>query len=603
MMAATVALLLAALALAAPALAQPPPRDVGRTPPAGIASITGIVVSDEREPKPLRRARVMLNGPQLQVGRTVISNDDGSFAFERLPAGLYTVGAAKQAYITMNYGARRTGRAGTSVVLGESESRSLTLRLPRGAVIAGMVTDEQGLPAAGVAVSAMTYKFVGRERRLVPAGLTTSPSDDRGAYRVFGLPAGEYVIIAQLRQTGPQTGDLQVLSAEEVRRALEDLRDSSARAQPGRSSASKSAPPEPRSLVTVAPVFYPGSPNAAQASMVKVGAGEERAGIDFQLRVVPTATVSGVLSSRAGISEQLMVLLSPGDGPTLDGYRGTAVPSDAEGRFQFSRIPPGLYVIIARSMNQKSRSDAPASVAAPPMQWASTEVLVQGQDVTDIALTLQPGLTLSGRVVFEGTTPAPKLTALRVPLLASRTVGAFKFPEPVLQLEPDGRFATLEFMPGLYRQDPEMPGVRSALAGWWLKSIVLRGRDILDTALDLQQSADEIVMTLSDRASELAGGVIDPQGKPQSDHFVIVFGADRTSWFFGSRRVVGIRPDANGRYTIRNLPAGDYFILAFDDVEQGEWFDPALLERLLPGATRITLGEYEKKQQDLVVGR
>ena len=104
--------LLALLAwiVATPAVAQQPPRDLPRPGATGTATIAGSVVTDDAQAKPLRRARITLNAPELPVGRTVISNDDGTFAFERLPPGRYTVAGSKDAYVAMSYGARRTGR-------------------------------------------------------------------------------------------------------------------------------------------------------------------------------------------------------------------------------------------------------------------------------------------------------------------------------------------------------------------------------------------------------------------------------------------------------------------------------------------------------------
>ncbi|HVD94455.1 MAG TPA: hypothetical protein VNC21_19295, partial [Vicinamibacterales bacterium] len=43
-------------------------------------------------------------------------------------------------------------------------------------------------------------------------------------------------------------------------------------------------------------------------------------------------------------------------------------------------------------------------------------------------------------------------------------------------------------------------------------------------------------------------------------------------------------------------------VIGRDDVEPGEWFDPALLQRLAPLAVRITLTDDEQKIQDLRVG-
>jgi hypothetical protein len=48
-----------------------------------------------------------------------------------------------------------------------------------------------------------------------------------------------------------------------------------------------------------------------------------------------------------------------------------------------------------------------------------------------------------------------------------------------------------------------------------------------------------------------------------------------------------------------NLPAGEYYIVAVTDVEQGQWYDPAFLAELVGASARITLGDGEKKTQSL----
>jgi hypothetical protein len=80
-----------------------------------------------------------------------------------------------------------------------------------------------------------------------------------------------------------------------------------------------------------------------------------------------------------------------------------------------------------------------------------------------------------------------------------------------------------------------------------------------------------------------------------------VFSADRAAWFPNSRRIVALRPYSDGRYRIRNLPPGDYFVVAHDDLEPGGWFDPFTLEELVPLASRITIAEYENKVHDITL--
>ena len=82
---------------------------------------------------------------------------------------------------------------------------------------------------------------------------------------------------------------------------------------------------------------------------------------------------------------------------------------------------------------------------------------------------------------------------------------------------------------------------------------------------------------------------------------VVAFAVDEASWFANSRRIAGVRSGTDGSYSIRNLPAGEYFVVVSYDVEDGEWYDVALLKRLAPGAQRIALGQDEQRTHDAVV--
>lgn len=335
------------------AQAPQPQRDTRPTPAAGTATIGGTVVSDEAQPKPLRRARVTLNGPTLAPGRTAITADDGTFAFERLPPGRYTVAATKDAYVTMNYGARRPGRAGTPIVLRDGEARKVTLALPRGAVITGVMTDADGLPAQGVQVTALTRRYVGAlgNPRILPAGTTASPTDDRGVYRIFGLPAGEYMVTAQSQQRAVG------LPVPEVRTMNQGTIS-------------------PRA-VSLAPVFYPGATDVARASMVTVGAGEERSGIDLPLQYAPMAIVTGMVAVTPGSTPPSITMARLGEIVGAEGTRNAR--ADADGRFSFPSVAPGQYVLFARSVpaSPVTTSGSPPTVppgphSGPPRKSSST---------------------------------------------------------------------------------------------------------------------------------------------------------------------------------------------------------------------------------------
>ena len=68
---------------------------------------------------------------------------------------------------------------------------------------------------------------------------------------------------------------------------------------------------------------------------------------------------------------------------------------------------------------------------------------------------------------------------------------------------------------------------------------------------------------------------------------MIAFSSDQQYWRAQSRHIQTSRSDATGAFHLRALPPGDYFIVAVDGVEQGEWFDPAYLEQARTGATAV----------------
>jgi len=176
--------------------AQTPARDVPAAPvPAGSGLLAGVVVDVEK--KPLRRASVSVSG-DMRLNRTTVTDDAGRFVFGGLPAGRFTITASKGGYPPMSYGASRPYRTGSGVLLKEGQQVSnIVLTLPKGAVMTGTVFDDRGQPMPAVPVMAWeVITSLSGERTLTAAanagnGVTT---DDRGVYRVYGLPPGEYTM-------------------------------------------------------------------------------------------------------------------------------------------------------------------------------------------------------------------------------------------------------------------------------------------------------------------------------------------------------------------------------------------------------------------------
>jgi hypothetical protein len=134
-----------------------------------------------------------------------------------------------------------------------------------------------------------------------------------------------------------------------------------------------------------------------------------------------------------------------------------------------------------------------------------------------------------------------------------------------------------------------------------LASAVLGDRDVLDTWLDVraEENINGIAVTFTDRVSEISGRLETAVGRAAPGYFILAFAAERGFWTPLSRRVRQVRPATDGRFFVRGLPAGDYFIAALTDIEPGEWYDPAFLAQLLPAAIRVTVRDGEQTVQDL----
>jgi hypothetical protein len=59
------------------------------------------------------------------------------------------------------------------------------------------------------------------------------------------------------------------------------------------------------------------------------------------------------------------------------------------------------------------------------------------------------------------------------------------------------------------------------------------------------------------------------------------------------------RPATDGRFTFTGLVAGEYYLAALTDVTLADLNSAQFLELVVPAAIKITVGDSEKKTQDL----
>ena len=380
------AAIISAIVLAAPLSAQVaapppqaprPPRDaVGLAAPAtGTSRIRGRVLQAGTS-TPLRRAQVTLTGEQ-NVQRLVTTDGEGRYEISDLPAGRFTISAAKGGYLTLQYGQRRPFEPGRSVALTAAQVLTqVDLALPRGGVITGRVTDRFAEPAVGADIVVERYQYASDgQRRLTRAPGMATITNDLGEFRVFGLMPGEYIVSANMRQR-PQL--------------------------PGTGG----GPATP--VAGYVQTYNPGTPSVADAQAVLLGVGEE-ATVQFGLALGRLARVSGTVTDSTGrpaARAELMLVTMSASGTSSGRGSGSVA---ADGSFSIANVSPGDHFVQVRL---GPRPDGPAG-----SEIANVPISASGQNIDGLQILTYPATTVTGMVQWEGTAPrtgGPSTLPLRI---------------------------------------------------------------------------------------------------------------------------------------------------------------------------------------------
>ncbi len=537
------------------------PLRPGETPPKGSAVIKGQVRADVTG-APVRRAQVRaVSVDGRGAGGGVTSTDaNGNFEIKELAAGRYNITAMKGGFVQGQYGQRRPGEPGTLIELNDGQTaEKVNFVLSRGAVITGRIVDDAGEPVSGTQVTAMRFQFMGGTRRLTPAGTegNNDRTDDQGLYRLYGLPPGEYFVSANNRNMsfmGPEMNNTE---------------------QDG-----------------FAPTYYPGTPNLSEATRVTLKSGQEMSGAHFALIVARMARVRGrVLASSGEPVGRSMLMLTPAD-PIMGGMAFSTANNamiGADGAFQFANVAPGRYNLNVRPMNQPGQTS----------EFATVPITVGADDIDNLVITTSAGATARGAVMTDDGSPPPfRFDQVQIfPTSASPDIMMFGSGPP--RINEDYSFE----MTGLFDRRILRANVgMGQSAGWSLKAVMWNSEDVTDTGIDFApgRTYEGLQVIFTQKVNDLSGLLTDDRNNPVIDATVIVFPANRERWTFQSRYLRSVRPDTNGRYTVRNLPPGqDYLVIAVRNLESGQGTDPEFLTRAQETAKSFSLNEAETKTVDI----
>lgn len=458
--------------------------------------------------------------------QSTTSGDDGSFVFNGLARGKYSLTATRRGYLEQSF--EEHDQFSTAIAVGPRlDSENLIFKLTAEAIISGTVTDEAGEPVRGAQVRLFQDQNADGTRTTQQQHTVTT--DDRGMYEISGLKPGAYFLVVtahpwysqRLQTGGEHTPD----TFEEVQ-ALD---------------------------VGYPTTFYPGATDEDGATPIPVKGGD-RLEADISLTPQPAlrlhlnlpAPKPGERNPSIGITQSLFGQKDAA--PVQMIYR-------PDGTIELDGILPGHYDVTVGGGGFGPDIQAGSGVKhfQADVVSGSTE-LSEDSGVGEIIVT--------GKVTATaGKLPPNAGISLRTSNSRRAQYG---------QLNDAGEFS-IGVTPGTYEVLGNIEGMH--IAGLKASGAALVGRMLTVKAGD----APKLEITAGTGHGEVEGTVLR-DGKPASGVMVLLAPEDPKNNQILFRRD---QSDSDGTFDLANVFPGRYRLLAIDNGWELEWANPAVLEVFL----------------------
>lgn len=505
--------------------------------------------------------------------RVVQTGADGAFAINNVAPGRYRLYATRSnGYVPAEYGQRSpTGTGVPFIVSSGTTMTGVSLVMTPTATINGRVLDEGGEPSGYAHVQALKATYRNGRRTLTVVQLVQA--DDRGVYRLFWLPPGEYYVAAkpldlrrssemmripppsrfgtyeqQMRPTVTAINSTRVLNNGEIAEAQ------------------------------YVPIYHPGTRDERAATAVSVIAGQNIQGLDIDVSdsLVPTRRLRGrAINASTGqpVSRGNLQIL-PREAPAILLISSGAI---SNGTFEIGGALPGANYLVAEG-------DGLSGL----LTFDATD-----GDLDNVTLTMWPSVQISGQV--RSSDPPSNgddaiLRSIAVNLRRNPAINGLPELSPAMRrvdvvsggtaligtsvtttisnlsnvTSRDGTFTLYGLGPGDYAVDLTLP------ANAYIESMQFGARDVLRNGLRIDGTPTQarLDIVIGTRGGTMSGRVDDARNSPVA-HAIVVAVPDNSRERIDLFKTV--TTDASGRFEIRGLAPGDYEFLAFEQLEQGAW--------------------------------
>jgi hypothetical protein len=533
--------------------------------PGGTGSVSGIVIQAGTE-RPIDGVQIIFTpvasapGPPAQSPKGSFTDQFGRFEVEDLAPGRYRLQWTRPGYFTPPVGTagpdqsmiqslkRQLGTeslyiasppaaTSTTVDLGPQEKlNGFVFTLIPGGVIGGRVLDPMGNPLVSASLTALTVSYEDGVRVLRPGTSTTS--DDRGNFRLFGLRPGEYYVRADYRIPS-NTSREQILA------------------------------------------YFPGVAGLTDAVPIIVNESGESPGANFSIPNNGTAKVFiRVLGPQDMPRDKAQFCLLPSGANSIEDANSISIrnfasdtANPAQGEFALHGIPPGEYQLCAFIYdNVKNR-----------IYNGRVRLNVGSQDLRNVLIEMHPEGNLKGRLLLEDG------TATRIPLtlrLRDPQAVVGRTPSPSIEPGPDGSFVIEQAPEARFSLTQNSPDT-------CIVDIHQGGKSVYDEGFIGGADAQPIEVILSKQCGTVQVQILDDRKQSVPNAFVSLVPAveHRSNVLLYRRSIFDV---AGSKYPpISMIPPGEYKMFAWDNIPPNAELNAAYLAKFEDRGVPVTVRRGE----------